>query len=150
MLALASSQPTGSSSGSAPLRRSAGGTVPDGVGVGEFLSVGAAGRRGDRPRRGSGSSARGLGMVTGEGGPANAVVCRSACSLGGSGPRTQRLYRLKLTIEIIFSHAGNAGPVIKDDDAFAGLLLIEFLVRVSNLVEPPPMAVQVIDRKPVA
>ena len=73
MLALASSQPTGSSSGSAPLRRSAGGTVPDGVGVGEFLSVGAAGRRGDRPRRGSGSSARGLGMVTGESEPANVV-----------------------------------------------------------------------------
>ena len=109
-------------------------------------------------------------MVTGEGGPANAVVCRSACSLGGSGPRTQRLYRLELilnppgasaptakrspdgmpTVEIIFSHTGNAGPVIKDDDAFAGLLLIEFLVRVSNLLEPPPMAVQVIDRKPVA
>ena len=52
--------------------------------------------------------------------------------------------------EIIFSHAGNSGGVSKDDDPFASVLLIEFLVRVGNLIEPPSVAVEVIDRKPVA
>ena len=69
---------------------------------------------------------------------------------GANTPTVKRSPDSKSGVEIIFSHTGNAGPVIKDDDAFAGLLLIEFLVRVSNLLEPPPMAVQVIDRKPVA